>query len=111
MSDPTPTPPSRSQPDSVPPEYMGGTPLMQQYFATREEHPGVILLMRVGDFFEAYGDDAETIARDLNITLTGREDGGLRSPMAGVPHHATERSVARLSKTARRTAIMHQIGG
>ena len=82
---------------------------MLQYFATREENPGVILLMRVGDFFEAYGDDAETIARDLNITLTGREDGGVRIPMAGVPHHATERYVARLIGKGRRIAIMDQV--
>lgn len=109
MSDTNPTPPARPQPSSVPPGYRGNTPLMLQYFATREEHPGVILLMRVGDFFEAYGDDAETIARDLNITLTGREDGGVRIPMAGVPHHATERYVARLIRKGRRIAIMDQV--
>ncbi|HLJ57016.1 MAG TPA: DNA mismatch repair protein MutS [Chthonomonadaceae bacterium] len=104
-----PTPPSRPLPSSVPPGYRGNTPLMLQYFATREEHPGVILLMRVGDFYEAYGDDAEAIARDLNITLTGREDGGVRIPMAGVPHHATERYVARLIAKGRRIAIMDQV--
>ncbi len=99
MSDPN-SPPqiplSKPLPTSVPPGYAGNTPLMLQYFATREEHPGAILLMRVGDFFEAYGDDAETIVRELNITLTGREDGGQRIPMAGVPHHAMERYMARL---------------
>jgi DNA mismatch repair protein MutS len=88
---------------------MGNTPLLRQYFATCAEHPGIILLMRVGDFYEAYGDDAETIARDLNITLTGREDGGLRVPMAGVPHHAYERYVARLIAKGRRVAIMEQV--
>src|SRR5882757_4237922 len=103
------TPAGKPLPSSVPPGYRGNTPLMLQYFATREENPGVILLIRVGDFFEAYGDDAETIARDLNITLTGREDGGLRIPMAGVPHHATERYVARLIKKGRRIAIMDQV--
>jgi len=72
------TPAGKPLPSSVPAGYRGNTPLMLQYFATREENPGVILLMRVGDFFEAYGDDAEAIARDLNITLTGREDGGVR---------------------------------
>jgi DNA mismatch repair protein MutS len=82
---------------------------MKQYFATRAEHPGIILLMRVGDFYEAYGDDAENIARDLNITLTGREDGGMRIPMAGVPHHAMERYVARLIHKGRRVAIMDQV--
>lgn len=82
---------------------------MKQYFATRREHPGIILLMRVGDFYEAYGEDAEIIARDLHITLTGREDGGTRVPMAGVPHHATERYVARLIRMGRRIAIMDQV--
>jgi DNA mismatch repair protein MutS len=82
---------------------------MVQYFATRDEHPGIILLMRVGDFYEAYGDDAESIARDLHITLTGREDGGVRIPMAGVPHHAMERYVARLIAKGRRVAIMDQV--
>src|SRR5690242_11260734 len=78
--------PANSRPAhvAIPPDYRGNTPLMQQYFATRAQHPGIILLMRVGDFYEAYGDDAELIARDLNITLTGREDGGVRIAMAGV---------------------------
>src|SRR5216110_2256438 len=85
------------------------TPLMLQYFTARAEHPGVILLMRVGDFYEAYGEDAETIASALNITLTGREDGGTRIPMAGVPHHAAERYVARLIKKGYRVALMDQV--
>ncbi|MBM3492749.1 MAG: DNA mismatch repair protein MutS [Armatimonadetes bacterium] len=85
------------------------TPLMKQYFGAREEHPGVILLMRVGDFFEAYGPDAETIASDLNITLTSREDGGQRLAMAGVPHHAAERYIARLLRIGRRVALMDQV--
>src|SRR5258707_12439502 len=85
------------------------TPLMQQYFTARGEHPGVILLMRVGDFYEAYGEDAETIAKALNITLTGREDGGTRVSMAGGPHHATERYVARLIRKGFRVALMDQV--
>ena len=74
------------------------TPMMRQYFQIKAERPDVLLLMRVGDFYEAYGEDAETIARELEITLTGREDkgAGTRIPMAGVPHHALERYVARL---------------
>lgn len=109
MADATTTPSGKPLPPSTPPGYRGNTPLLQQYFATREEHPGIILLMRVGDFYEAYGDDAETIARDLNITLTGREDGGVRIPMAGVPHHAYERYLARLIRKGRRVAIMEQV--
>lgn len=109
MSDPNSPPAGRLLPASVPPGYAGGTPLMIQYFATRMEHPGAILLIRVGDFFEAYGDDAELIVSELNITLTGREDGGLRIPMAGVPHHAMERYVARLIAKGHRIAIMDQV--
>src|SRR5215469_7850344 len=85
------------------------TPLMQQYFHARDAHPGVILLMRVGDFYEAYGDDAATIAGALNITLTSREDGGQRIAMAGVPHHSAERYIARLIKRGLRVAIMEQV--
>ncbi|HLV79023.1 MAG TPA: DNA mismatch repair protein MutS [Chthonomonadaceae bacterium] len=105
----TTTPGGRPLPPSTPPGYMGNTPLLKQYFTTRAQHPGIILLMRVGDFFEAYGDDAELIAHDLHITLTGREDGGMRIPMAGVPHHATERYVARLIAKGRRVALMDQV--
>ncbi|MCX6380597.1 MAG: DNA mismatch repair protein MutS [Armatimonadetes bacterium] len=94
---------------SVPLNYAGNTPLLKQYFATRLENPGVILLMRVGDFYEAYGEDAEICARELNITLTGREDGGVRVPMAGVPHHAYERYLARLIAKGLRVAIMEQV--
>lgn len=109
MSDTQTTPTGKPIPISVPDDYMGNTPLLKQYFATRMEHPGVIVLMRVGDFFEAYGVDAEAIARELNITLTGREDGGVRVPMAGVPHHAYERYLARLIARGLRVAIMDQV--
>ncbi|MGC8668932.1 MAG: DNA mismatch repair protein MutS [Chthonomonadales bacterium] len=89
--------------------YKPRTPLMQQYFGARRQHPGVILLMRVGDFYEAYGEDAETIAATLNITLTARDDGDCRVPMAGVPYHAVERYVARLLQSGLRVALMDQV--
>ncbi len=89
--------------------YVPKTPLMLQYFRARAEHPNVVLLMRVGDFYEAYGEDAETIAAALNITLTGRDDSGSRVAMAGVPHHATERYVARLIRQGFRVALMDQV--
>lgn len=85
------------------------TPLMKQYFRAREEHPGVILLMRVGDFYEAYGPDAVTIADELSITLTGKDDGPQRLPMAGVPYHAVERYIARLLRRGYRVALMDQV--
>jgi DNA mismatch repair protein MutS len=87
------------------------TPMMRQYFEVKEQKPGIILLMRVGDFYEAYGEDAKTIARDLDITLTGREDkmAGERIPMAGVPHHAVERYMARLLAKGHKVALCDQV--
>ena len=87
------------------------TPMLRQYFDFKAERPDVVLLMRVGDFFEAYGEDAETIARELEITLTGREDklAGARIPMAGVPHHAMERYVTRLIGKGYKVAVCDQV--
>jgi len=87
------------------------TPLMRQYFQVKEERPDIILLMRVGDFFEAYGDDAEIVSRELEITLTGREDkmAGERIPMAGVPYHAVERYIARLIQRGLKVALCDQV--
>ncbi len=65
------------------------SPMLEQYFGMKSKHPDAILLSRVGDFYEAYGEDAETIARALQIALTSKEAGaGRRVAMAGVPHHA-----------------------
>lgn len=87
------------------------TPMLRQYFETKAERPDVVLLMRVGDFYEAYGEDAETIAREMEITLTGREDkaSGGKVPMAGVPHHALERYVARLIGKGFKVAVCDQV--
>ncbi len=85
------------------------TPMLKQYFDIKAERPDVVLLMRVGDFYEAYGDDGEIIARELEITLTGRELVGTRVPMAGVPHHAMERYVARLIGKGYKVAVCDQV--
>lgn len=87
------------------------TPMLRQYVLLKGERPDVVLLMRVGDFYEAYGEDAETIARELNITLTGREIQGLenRFPMAGVPFHALDRYLARLVRLGFKVAICDQV--
>ncbi len=85
------------------------TPMLKQYFDIKAERPDVVLLMRVGDFYEAYGDDGEIIARELEITLTGREVAGARIPMAGVPHHAMERYVARLIGKGYKVAVCDQV--
>ncbi len=65
------------------------SPMLEQYFGMKTRYPEAILLSRVGDFYEAYGDDAQTIAQALQIALTSKEAGaGRRVAMAGVPHHA-----------------------
>lgn len=65
------------------------SPMLEQYFGMKERYPEAILLSRVGDFYEAYGDDAQTIAQALQIALTSKESGGgRRVAMAGVPYHA-----------------------
>jgi DNA mismatch repair protein MutS len=87
------------------------SPMLRQYFEFKAERPDVVLLMRVGDFFEAYGEDAETMARELEITLTGREDKSstTRIPMAGVPHHALERYMVRLIAKGFKVAVCDQV--
>lgn len=86
------------------------TPMLQQYFRAKEEHPGVLLAMRVGDFYEFYGEDAETAASALEITLTGKDDGpGNRIAMAGVPFHAVEKYLARLVQKGFKVAICDQL--
>ena len=84
--------------------------MMQQYFTAKAEHPGVLLAMRVGDFYEFYGEDAETAAAALEITLTGREDGtNGRIPMAGVPFHSVEKDLARLLQKGLKVALCDQL--
>lgn len=86
------------------------TPMLQQYFRAKAEHPGTLMAMRVGDFYEFYGEDAETAAKALEITLTGREDGGNgRVPMAGVPYHSVEKYIARLVQQGHRVALCDQV--
>ncbi|MCL6624204.1 MAG: hypothetical protein K6T17_06250, partial [Fimbriimonadales bacterium] len=86
------------------------TPILKQYFATKERYPGVLLAMRVGDFYEFYGEDAETASQALQIALTGREDGpNGRIPMAGVPVHSAEKYLAALLRQGYKVAICDQV--
>jgi len=86
------------------------SPMLEQYFGMKAKHPEAILLSRVGDFYEAYGDDAETIARALSIALTSKEaGGGQRVAMAGVPHHALDGYLAKLVAQRRVVALAEQL--
>lgn len=84
--------------------------MMQQYFQAKAAHPGVLIAMRVGDFFEFYGEDAELAAPAMEITLTGRDDGANgRIPMAGVPFHAIEKYLAKALQAGLKVALMDQV--
>ncbi len=84
--------------------------MMQQYMQAKAAHPGALIAMRVGDFYEFYGDDAKTAAAALEITLTGREDKHQgRIPMAGVPFHSIEKYLARLLQAGHRVALCDQV--
>ncbi|HEX8981344.1 MAG TPA: DNA mismatch repair protein MutS, partial [Ktedonobacterales bacterium] len=86
------------------------SPVRQQYLGVKRQHPDAILFFRMGDFYEMFDDDAEICARELELTLTGRDFGrGLRSPMAGVPHHAADGYIARLIAKGYRVAVCEQV--
>lgn len=86
------------------------SPMLEQYFGMKTKHPEAILLSRVGDFYEAYGEDAETVARALQIALTSKEaGGGKRVAMAGVPHHALPGYLAKLVQQRFVVALAEQL--
>jgi DNA mismatch repair protein MutS len=85
--------------------------MMQQYLRIKAEHPDMLLFYRMGDFYELFHDDAEKAARLLDITLTTRgQSAGQPIRMAGVPYHAAEQYLARLSRLGESVAICEQIG-
>jgi DNA mismatch repair protein MutS len=84
---------------------------MQQYLRIKAQHPDMLLLYRMGDFYELFYDDAEKAARLLDITLTQRgASAGAPIKMAGVPFHSVEQYLARLLKLGESVAICEQIG-
>src|SRR5262245_48915732 len=88
-----------------------GPPVWQQYQRFKRQYPDALLLFRMGDFYETFDQDAEVIARELEIALTGREMGkGRRHPLAGIPYHALEGHLARLVGRGHRVAICEQTG-
>ncbi|HCD50814.1 MAG TPA: DNA mismatch repair protein MutS [Balneolaceae bacterium] len=84
------------------------TPLMRQYFQIKEEHPGTILLFRVGDFYETFSDDAILVSKELGITLTKRNNGGDQTPLAGFPFHSLDSYLPRLVKKGYKVAVCEQ---
>jgi len=86
------------------------TPMMEQYREIKRNHPENILFFRLGDFYEMFFEDAELAARELEITLTGRDAGiGTRVPMCGIPYHAADTYIARLINKGYSVAICEQV--
>ncbi len=87
------------------------TPIRKQYLDIKSQYPDTILFFRLGDFYETFDRDAETIARVLDIVLTSRSvNKGVRVPMAGIPYHAVENYLARLIERGFHVAICEQMG-
>ena len=86
------------------------SPMMQKYLETKEKYKDCILFYRLGDFYEMFFDDAITVSRELEITLTGKDCGQAeRAPMAGVPHHAADNYAAQLIAKGYKVAICEQL--
>lgn len=86
------------------------TPLMKQYNAIKAKHPGALLLFRVGDFYETFGEDAITASKVLDIVLTKRANGAASHiELAGFPHHSLDNYLPKLVRAGNRVAICDQL--
>jgi DNA mismatch repair protein MutS len=86
------------------------TPLMRQYLEVKERYPDCVVFFRVGDFYEMFFDDAVTVARAIDLTLTSRDKGKEDpTPMCGVPHHAARHYLAKLVDLGFKVAICDQV--
>lgn len=81
------------------------TPMLEQYQKVRDKYPGYLLFYRLGDFYEMFYDDAVTVSRELELTLTARAG----VPMCGVPHHASEIYIKRLIGAGYKVAVCEQL--
>ena len=86
------------------------TPLMKQYNAIKAKYPGALLLFRVGDFYETFGEDAIRASKVLDITLTKRGNGSVsETALAGFPHHSLDTYLPKLVRAGHRVAICDQL--
>lgn len=86
------------------------SPMMQQYFEVKDKYKDCILFFRLGDFYEMFFDDALTVSKLLELTLTGR-DCGLeeRAPMCGIPYHSADMYIKRLIDMGKKVAVCEQL--
>jgi DNA mismatch repair protein MutS len=85
------------------------TPGMRQYQDVKKANPDCLILLRMGDFYEMFYEDAVTASKELEITLTARGQGEKRAPLAGVPYHALDNYLGRLVKKGYKVAIVEQL--
>lgn len=85
------------------------TPLMKQYNQIKRKYPDALLLFRVGDFYETFGEDAIKTAKILGIVLTSRNNGGSKIELAGFPHHSLESYLPKLVRAGFRVAVCDQL--
>lgn len=86
------------------------TPMMQHYLETKKQYSGCILFYRLGDFYEMFFEDAQTVSRELELTLTGKSCGLTeRAPMCGVPYHAVDVYLNKLIEKGYKVAICEQV--
>ncbi|MGA9188455.1 MAG: DNA mismatch repair protein MutS [Methanosarcina sp.] len=87
------------------------TPAMRQYYEAKQAYPDALIFFRMGDFYESFGEDAKTIAKELEITLTarGKDKTGEKMPLAGIPYHAIDTYLPRLINKGYKVAICEQL--
>ncbi len=85
------------------------TPLMKQYLQIKTKYPDAVLLFRVGDFYETFGEDAIKTSKALGIILTSRNNGGSKIELAGFPHHSMDLYLPKLVKAGYRVAVCEQL--
>ncbi|CAG5005744.1 DNA mismatch repair protein MutS [Dyadobacter sp. CECT 9275] len=85
------------------------TPLSKQYNQIKAKYPGALLLFRVGDFYETFGEDAIRASKILGIVLTRRNNGGAHEELAGFPHHSLDNYLPKLVRAGERVAICDQL--
>ena len=88
---------------------MGSTPMMKQYLGFKKQYPDKILLYRMGDFFETFGDDAKIASKVLNITLTKRNKEANAIALAGFPHKAIDQYLPKLIESGHSVVIVDQL--
>ncbi len=109
-SPPTPKPEAPEQKPVVEKIEQKNEPLLKQYQEMKKKHPEAILLFRVGDFYEIFGEDAAQASEILGITLTRRQNGvDSRIELAGFPHHALDMYLPKLVRAGKRVAICEQL--